>query len=167
MLDAVAESSRNGLHVLGEGPDRRPVGPAAAILERLRQVPVVERHERLDAGGEQLVDEPVVEVEPGRVHLSAAVREDPGPRDGEPERADAELAHQRDVVAVPVVEVAGDRAAVAVADLAVGGAEAVPDALAAAVLVHRALDLVRRRRDSPREGFGERHLSGVFVAVDH
>ena len=39
----------------------RPVQPAAVVLERLRQVPVVERDHRLDPGLEEAVDEPVVE----------------------------------------------------------------------------------------------------------
>ena len=73
------------------------------------------------------------------------------PRDRQPERVDAELAHERDVVAVAVVEVARDGAVVAVADLAGRGAEAIPHALAAAVLGGRAFDLERRRRRAPDE----------------
>ena len=42
----------------------------------------------------------------------------PRPRDREPERVEPELAHQGDVLAVAVVEVARDRAVVAVANLA-------------------------------------------------
>ena len=68
MADAVAEPRGDDLGVLGERVDRLARGPAAAVLERLRQVPVVERDEGLDAVREQLVDEPVVEVEAGRVH---------------------------------------------------------------------------------------------------
>ena len=63
--------------------DGRPVEPAAVVLERLRQVPVVERDHRLDAGREQLVDEPVVEREPLGVGPALAGRLDPRPRDRE------------------------------------------------------------------------------------
>ena len=64
VLDAVAELLG---HVPGEVGER--LGGSfdcqpPCVLERLRQVPVVERHEGLDAGGEQLVDEAAVEVEP-------------------------------------------------------------------------------------------------------
>jgi hypothetical protein len=40
---------------------------AAPVLEDLRQIPVVERRERLDARRQQRVHEPVVEVEALRV----------------------------------------------------------------------------------------------------
>ena len=49
VANAVAEAGRDDLDVLGEGLGRVAHGPAAAVLERLRQVPVVERRERLDA----------------------------------------------------------------------------------------------------------------------
>ena len=63
MLDAVAEGRGHDVGVLGEVVRRRPLRPATVVLERLGQVPVVQRHVRVDAGGEQLIDEPVVEVE--------------------------------------------------------------------------------------------------------
>ena len=40
------------------------------VLQRLRQVPVVERGERLDAGREQLIDQSAVEVEALGVRLA-------------------------------------------------------------------------------------------------
>src|SRR5262245_16508125 len=56
--------------------------PAAVlILERLREIPVVQRHERLDAGSLQLVDQSAIEVEPLRVRLTRAFREDAWPGD--------------------------------------------------------------------------------------
>ena len=72
--DAVAEPAGDRLGVLDERLGGRARRPAAGVLERLRQVPVVERRERLDAVREQLVDEPVVEVEPGLVHACRARR---------------------------------------------------------------------------------------------
>ena len=65
VLDPVAEALGDDGGVRGEvlgGVARRPAAP---VLERLRQVPVVERDERGDAGLQQAVDQPVVEVEPG------------------------------------------------------------------------------------------------------
>src|SRR5207248_7074058 len=69
----------------------------------------------------------------------------------EAKRVDAQLAHQRDVVRVAVVEVARDFSRVAVPDLSRRRAEAVPDALAAPILACCPLDLVRRRRGAPDE----------------
>ena len=84
MFDAVAEA---------RGDDRRRnrrkrrrcsrSRPAAAILERLRQVPVVERHARLDAASQQLVDQPIVEVEAALVDRALGLGQDAGPRDRE------------------------------------------------------------------------------------
>ena len=156
VADAVAEALGDDLDVLRERVDGVARGPAARVLEHLRRVPVEERHVRVDAVAEQLVDEPVVEVETCCVDAAAALGQDARPRDREAERVEAELAHQRDVVAVAVVEVARDRAVVAVPDLAGRGAEAVPDALAAAVFVRRAFDLVRGGCRAPDEVGRER-----------
>ena len=92
--DAVAEPRGDDLGVLGERLDVSRARPAAAVLERLRQVPVVERQERLDAVREQLVDEAVVEVEAGLVHAAATLGDDPRPRDREAVGVEPELAHQ-------------------------------------------------------------------------
>jgi hypothetical protein len=110
-----------------------------------------ERDERRDPVAEQLVDQAVVEVEALLVHRAASAGDDPRPCDRQPEGVDPELAHERDVLAVAVVEVARDRTAVAVPDLAGRCAEAIPDALTAAVLGGCALDLKRGGRGTPDE----------------
>ena len=112
---------------------------------------MVEGDDRRDLVREQLVHEAVVEVEAGLVHLAASLGQNPRPGDGEAEGARAELAHQGDVLGVAVVEVARHFAGLAVADVALDRAEAVPDALAAPVLVDRTLDLVRGCRHAPPE----------------
>ena len=66
--DAVAEARGHGLRVLGERAD----GARATASRRGPRAPAGRSQwysvdERLDAVGEQLVDEAVVEVEPGRV----------------------------------------------------------------------------------------------------
>src|SRR5581483_9004065 len=94
------------------------------------------------------------------VHRAATLRDDARPRDREAERVDAELLHQLHVARVAVVEVARDRAGVAAAHLAGRRGEAIPHALAAAVLVGGAFDLIRRRRGAPDEVGGERVDSG-------
>ena len=87
-------------------------------------------------------------------------REDARPRDREAERVDAELAHQRDVFSIAVIEVARDGAVVAVPDLAGRRAEAVPDALAAAVLGAPRPPSGRRRWPRPRRSRRERASGG-------
>src|SRR6187551_1467005 len=73
------------------------------ILERLRQVPVIECGERFDAVGEQLVDEAFVEVEPLGIGRATALREDARPRDRKSIRLDAERFHELDVALVAMV----------------------------------------------------------------
>src|SRR5438067_2197460 len=114
------------------------------------------RNQRLCRPSTQLVDELVVEVEACSVDAAPAVRQHSRPGDREAERVEAQLAHQRHVLAVAVVEVAGDGAVVAVADFSGGRAEAIPDALAATVLVRRTFDLIRRGRGAPDEVSWER-----------
>ena len=78
----VAESIVDVEGVLAETVRGVPVAPAALVLDRLRQVPVVERQPRHDVVLEQFVDQPRVEVESGRVDRPA-VGADPRPRRGE------------------------------------------------------------------------------------
>src|SRR5215211_2253882 len=60
---ALREGLVDDAGVLCEALARVPVGPATCILQRLRQVPVVQRQHRLDGASSQAVDEPAVEVE--------------------------------------------------------------------------------------------------------
>lgn len=126
-------------------------GPAAAVLEHLGQVPVVEGHGRGDAGGQQGVDQLVVEVEALGVDRAVAAGDHARPGDGQAVGVGAEPAHQADVLAPAVVVVAGDVAGVAARDLAGGVREGVPDRRRAAVLRHGSLDLVGRRGRAPQE----------------
>ncbi len=156
VLDAVAQLLGHVTGVVREGLGGVARLPALVlVLQRLRQVPVVERGERRDARGEQLVHQPVVEVEALRVRLSGAVGEDPRPGDGEPVRRGAQVLHQLHVLLVAVVVVVGDVAGGVVGNLAGRVRVGVPDRLALAVLVGGALDLVRGRGDAPKEACRE------------
>src|SRR5262249_61271625 len=93
---------------------------------RLAEVPMGGRGGRLHPGGEQFIDEAVVEVEPLLVGLAGAFRENPRPGDREPVRLGADRLHQRYVFLVPVVVVIRDVAVVAVFDVAWRVREHVP-----------------------------------------
>ena len=114
VVDAVTERPGHDPGVLREPDGRLAGGPSPLVLELLRQVPVEERREGLDARLEQRVDEPPVEVEAGLVHGPAAARLDARPREREAVGGQAELAHQRHVLAETVVVVDGEVAGVAV-----------------------------------------------------
>ena len=128
--------------VLGEALGGVAVGPAARVLERLREVPVIERRHRLDAALEQPLDQAAVEAHARRVERPGAVGLHARPRDREAVGLEAQGRHEVEVLAPAVVVIAGDVAGVAVGDGARHAAEGVPDRLAAAVLVRGALDLV-------------------------
>ena len=134
------------------------VEPAAAVVQRRRQVPVIERGHRRDAGTQQLVDESFVEAEAGRIDTPAAIGHHATPGDAETVRCVAEIAHQSHVVAHALVVVAGDIAGVAVAHAARCAHESVPDAGPGAIGQRRALDLVGRGGAAPKKATGE--LSG-------
>ena len=148
---AVAERAEDVPGVVREALDDVARRPTALVLERLRQVPVVERRERRDPALEQAVDERGVEVEPLPIRPAAPVGLDARPRDREAVALEPERLHQVEVLAPAVVVVAGGLAGVAVRDLPGQGREAVPDRLAAAVRARRALDLERRGRGAPDE----------------
>ncbi len=115
--DAVAEAFGHDRGVGGEVLGRLALGPAAAVLEGLGQVPVVEGDGGGDARLQEAVHQLVVEREALGVDRAVAAGEHPGPGDGQPVGVGAELAHQADVLAPAVVVVAGDVAVVVVRDL--------------------------------------------------
>src|SRR6266404_7324850 len=125
--------------------------PSALVLERLRQVPVVERRKRFDAGFEQRIDQAAVEVETLRIRLTDAVGKDSRPGDREPIALDAHVLHEPHIILVAMIMIVGDIGVVAVPDLARRMRVAIPDRGAATVFPYGALDLKRRRGDAPGE----------------
>ena len=138
----VAQLARHVLRVLREALGGVAVGPATRVLQRLREVPVIERRRRLDAAFEQPLDQAAVEAHAGRVERAGPVGLHPRPRDREAVGLEAQGGHQVEVLAPAVVVVAGDLAGVAVGDGARHAAEGVPDRVAAPVDVRGPLDLV-------------------------
>ena len=155
MRHAVAEPAVHRERVLDEPVGRRALGPPAEVLQRLRQVPVVERHHRGDAAGEQAVDQPVVEVEAAGVHRTVGGRDHPGPGDREPVGTHPQVDEQVEVLLPPVVVVAGDVAGVTPQHGSGPPGERVPDRRPPPVLVDGTLDLVGRGGGTPEEPVGE------------
>jgi len=164
VADAVAQPAGDVPGVVDEGLGGGAVAPAAAVLQGLGEVPVVEGREGPDPGLEQAVDQGVVEVEAGRVGGARALGLDPRPGDGEAVGVQTEPLHQLDVVPPPVVVVAGDVGVRAVLDLARGRGEAVPDRLSAATRMAGALDLLGGGGGAPDEFFGKAHSGHVVTA---
>ncbi len=149
-FDAVAVSLRDNRGIVREPSGAVARGPAAKIVERLRQVPMIETQPGLDARREQRIDQAIIECEALFVRLALAQREHARPRHREAVGADAEIAHQRDVLRITVIVVAGNVAGLAIVHVA-GAAKRVPDAGAATVFIRRAFNLIGRGRDAPDE----------------
>ena len=64
VLCAVTQPAGDNLRIIGKPFSNVAVAPAAAILQRLRQIPVIKAGPRLDAATEQRIDQTVVEVQP-------------------------------------------------------------------------------------------------------
>jgi len=159
-LHPVAERVERDARELGEPVDRVTRQPAAAVVERRRQVPVVESGHRLDAALEQPVDQPRVEVEPGLVHRPGAGRQDASPGEAEPVGPQPELAHQLDVRLPAPVVIARHITGIAVLHPSGGVGEAVPDTGAGAVGERGPLDLIGGGGGAPEES---RREGGVVV----
>src|SRR6185437_6356970 len=102
----VAETVEDELGVDLEALRDLARGPAAFVLERLGEVPVVERRERRDPTLEQTLAEPAVEVDPLRIRRPAPVGLDARPRDREAVALEAERAHHVQALAPAVVVLA-------------------------------------------------------------
>ena len=89
MFYAISEPPNRQMRVIGEPGGNIPVLPAAAMFERLRQIPVIETDPRLDVGSHDRVDEAVVEFQPFFVWLAPSRGEDARPSRGQAIRTDA------------------------------------------------------------------------------
>ena len=160
----VAERLPRQVGVVGQPVRGVAVQPAARTLQRLGGVPVVQRRHRPDAGGQQFVDQLVVERHPGAVRAALALRLQPGPGEREPVGVHAEVAQERHVLADAMVVVGCDGGVGAVQDASRLRHEHVPVRRSAAALAHGALDLERRGRHAHREAHGHPLREGRYVA---
>ncbi len=154
ILHIIPESLETELGVVLKNPHELRVAPAAQrLLEVIRQVPVVERDHRLHADLLQPLDErPVVVGADFVATLAGAVGKYPGPGQGEPVVADPELPDGSNVGVDVVIAVAAD---VPGGHPVPPARKSVPNGEPLAVLLKRALHLVRRRAHRPYEVFGE------------
>src|SRR5262249_14165886 len=101
----IAELPAHHIAILDKRLRGRAIRPPALILQRLRQIQMIEGDEGLDACLEQRVHEPVIKIEPARVYVSTTSREDAGPGDREAVRREPYLLHERNVLAEAMVVV--------------------------------------------------------------
>ena len=112
---------------------------------------MIQRRIGLDAGRQQFIDQPIVEIEAHRIWRAGAIRKDARPGNGKSIGLRAHLLHHRNVLPVTPVVIVGDIAGVAILYLAGNVRKGVPDRLALAVRIRRTFDLVSRRRNAPHK----------------
>src|SRR5215469_3289642 len=143
------------------------LGSTALLLQRLRQVPMIEAQPRRDAVRDEPIDQTLVKVEAALLDRAAAGRQNARPRGRKPISGKIAACEQIDVVAPAVIVVAGDVAGIAVLHAPRRVREDVPDALAASVFVDRALDLIARSRRAPYEVGRKRTIVGGGTGARH
>ncbi len=160
-LDAISQRLEHRDGVVAEPAGNVAIEPAAAIVERFGQIPMVERNVRLDSLLEQRVDEARVEIDALPVDDSFAVGINPPPRHAEPIGVEAELRHERDIFLVAPIVVAGDISGLIQPCVARSMRETVPEARSSAIGGRRSFYLVGGRRCSPQE------IIGKAVGITH
>ncbi len=153
--EPIAQPRVHAERVVDEAAHGVALGPAAALLQGLGQVPVVQRQVGLDAARQQAIHQALVEAEAARVPGAVPLGLHTRPRHREAVGIDAERGDQVEVVLQAVVVVAGDSAVAAVGDGARLAAEAVPDRRPLAVGLGRAFDLERAGGHTPDEVVGK------------
>ena len=160
MLHAVAEPPSHHARVICERCGRIAIEPAALLLQRLRQVPMIDAQPRRDAVRDEPIDQALVKVEAARLDRAAARRQNARPRGRKPISGKIAACEQIDIVAPAVIVVAGDIARIAVLHAPRRMGEGIPDAFAASIFVDRAFDLIARRRRAPYKVRGKRTIVG-------
>ena len=139
------------------------VQPAALPLQACRKVPVIDGHPGPDPLLQQAVDQPVVKVHTGFVHLSRPVRQDTRPGNGKTVVPDPVLRHQGDVLPVPVIVVTRRPSAGPVKNHTGLFTELVPNAGALPVLIPCAFNLVGSSGCSPDKVLRKTHVNASLL----
>ena len=149
MGDTIGKAIDDRCGVVLEPLDNLPINPAPLVLDVLRQVPVVECHPRLNAGRQEPIDQLIVEANALSIDRLARVGNDARPGDRKPIGLRADLLHQLDILAKPMVMVAGDVAVIPVLHSAFAFAKRIPNARRATTFATCSLNLVGRCGRSP------------------
>src|SRR5262249_37406901 len=103
----------------------------------------------------EVVEEPLVEVEALWIWRTGALRKYSRPRNGEPIRRGGKCLHRLHVVSISVIVIVGDVAVVVVANLSRRVRERVPYRRATAVLADGAFDLIGGGGGAPEKSHGK------------
>src|SRR5512140_2156262 len=107
-IDTIAQTLCHGAGIVGEVLADLTPGPAALILEGLRQVIVEEAGIRLNAAPEQLIHQLVIKGQAIPIDTTSPLRQDAAPGGGETVSLDTEVSHQGDIFLPAVVVICGN-----------------------------------------------------------
>src|SRR5258708_22710619 len=110
---------------------------------------MVQGGERLDAVGQQLVEQPIVEIEAFRIWRARSFRENARPRDREAIGLCTQRPHQLDIVLVAMEMIVRDISIAAIGNFAGQMSETIPDRRTSSIFVDGAFDLIGRGRRAP------------------
>ena len=105
--DPVVHRSEQNLRVVGEPAGAVGIEPTAPPVQRRRQVPVVQGQHRLDTLLQQRIHQSLVEIQPLGVDPAASLRQHPAPGHAKTVGVQTQSAHQRHVVPVAAIVIAG------------------------------------------------------------
>jgi len=165
VLDPVPQPPGDRFCIPDKRVHRGTVRPAAALLQLLGKVPVIERRKRTYPPRKKRVHQAFVEIESLRVEGAVPFGIDPRPGNGEPIDLEAEILHEVEVGTVAVVMIARHAAVIAVCGLPRGAGKPIPDGLAFPVFVLRPFDLICSSRRPPDEPVGK--TEKIAVGHDH
>lgn len=145
----VAKQAYAGCYIIAEPANNIPVRPPAFQLQRIGQVPVVQRYPGGYPQFQAQVNNSVVKVSPGLIQLAFAFGKKTTPGYGETIGRNAHAAHHHQIVHVTVVKVTGYITVFAIAYTAFGMGKYIPYRLAFTVFIRRPFYLVGSGRYSP------------------
>ena len=149
VFDPVAQTLGDDVGIFDKRSDGVAAGPAAGVLQVLRQVPVIQRHPGHHAARQHAVDQARIKFQTFLVRRGAARTENARPGNRKAVGVQAERLAQLHVLGPAAKMVAGDCAVGAVANCAGLFAEGVPNRRHPSPIGRPAFDLERRRRASP------------------
>ena len=82
-----------------------PVLPASFCFQILWQIPMINRHKRLNSLSETFINKIMIELKSFRIHSSFFVQNDPWPGKRKPERILSSLFHHTDIFFISVIKI--------------------------------------------------------------
>merc|ERR1719401_2436700 len=125
---------------------------------------MVNRDDRFDVVGDELVDQVIVEIDAFRIDCAPAIRQHSGPSDRKAVSGQAQLLHELYILLPAMIVVAGHRAIIAVLYIPFNGTEGVPNTSRTAIFV-TTFYLVRSCRTAPQETLWKFQCHGLGLST--